>query len=404
MEYYFKIPPQTETNVTYVVNWDIVAVYQLDDGSTNFSMVIANESESIRGTGDPTNGVSGIVQYDLDTPPPFFASATVGGTCTMSVENVTVHEIANSGGNSPPGVGPGFGSEGGGSGCCGHDGGMLAEFGLGSVMFGQTAGILRIWSAVPDSTLATPTDLNFIGDTNSITVVLTNNQLRQVYAPQALADIVINNAYSYEIRYYYSSQVGELTNGIYQLSGTPFVTWMVQNPSTDISYNTILLTETRGSNIWDYNYTYDPSANSWTYVSPGGVRQLQLTTTYNSDGTRTLSSVTGTTNGTPARIFSRTYQEFSWGEGVVSQEVNGTGASAKITTKTYYDDKEPANGTFVPLEQVVNPDGSWQYHDYTQLGDGTWVIADVYTGFGDSQANGSFGGSTYQLPSSLLLL
>jgi RHS repeat-associated protein len=231
---------------------------------------------------------------------------------------------------------------------------------------------MRIWAGTPSQALATPASLNFMGDSSVVVLVTNNNHLAQVYAPQTLANIVAFDAYDYEICFYHAAQVGAPVDGIYPTNGlTPYVTWLVQNPNTTNDDNTIMLTETRGASSWVYTYIYNPVINSWTYISPGGVSQTQYITTSNPDGSRVLTQIIGGTNGSVAQVFSRTYQTFSWGEGVVSETV-GTGASAKTTTKTYYDNIPP-NGSFVPLEGVVNSDGSWTYYCPLPSSDGTYL-------------------------------
>ena len=399
LKYRFKLPPRTETNTTYVVNWDIITVQQLNNSTNILTSVDTNNFETLMGTGDPTNFVEGA-EHEIEVPP-FYCTDDSGGICEKYVANVTV-TIKPSG--TPPGGGPGSGPSPGPSPCGGcsgpppfgvpHDGGMQAEFGLGDTLFGRSSGFLRIWAGAASPALATPVALNFIGDASMVVLVTNISQLRQVYTSQALADIVTSNSFCYEIRYYYPSQVGGQSNGLYQLSGTPFVTWKVQNPNTTNSFNTLLLTETRGASSWVYSYNYNPTNNSWTTIFPGGLYQVQMITSNNvADGTRTLTQIISQTNGVSAKIFSRTYRSFSWGEGVVS-ETEGSGASAKTTTKTYHEGYS-ANGSFIPLKQVVHPDGNWEYYYYTQLADGTYAKQYVYSGFGDSQANGTASGSTY---------
>ena len=80
--------------------------------------------------------------------------------------------------------------------------------------------------------------------TPDIEVISIGSQLRQVNAPQALADIVTDNAFAYEIRFYFPSQVGALSGGVHQVSGSPFVTWTIQNPDASTNtYNRLQITQ-----------------------------------------------------------------------------------------------------------------------------------------------------------------
>jgi len=395
--YRFKLLPQTETNTSYLVNWDIVTVYE--EGTNTTSSIDGNYSEIISGTGDPSNYVYGV-EHDLAAPP-FYAPSTNGGLCLRFVDNVTIS--SPSGG--PAGNGPGGLAQDSDDGqtcsscssSLGNDGGMEAHFGLGTTVGGQAVGMLRIWSALPATTLARPDGLALVANTNFLTVVDNGSDLRQVLAPQALADIVVLTPFSYNINFYYPTQIVAVVNNMYETTGSSYVSWNIQNPYGTNSTNTIQITETRGGSSWIYNYLYNPTNNSWTYMAPGGLRQMQLITTANPcDGTRVLQSIVGSTNGAITSMLTRTYQQYSWGEGVV-QEVRGAGADAKVTTTTYYDNL-PSSGTFLPIQQVIHPDGTWEYYKYNSLNlpDGTsaMVTSDVYRPLGDSKANGTSGGST----------
>lgn len=387
VEYRFKIPPPTEMNVTYQVTWDVVVIDQdLDFRYDPIMYVITNNMEDIKGTGDPSDYAYGVDHYLV---PPFYSTDCDGGIEWRYVANVQVTVLKQ---GSPPGSGPGPGPASGDvgpSGCTscssmGHDGGMLAEFSLGSEPpFGQPAGNLRIWAATANTNLATPAGLIFVGETNAATVIYGNNQIQQVNAPQALANIVTLDPYDYEICYYYTSQVTGVSNGLYQTTGSPYVTWLIQNPNTTNSANITEITETRGASTWIYTYAYNPTNNSWTYTSPGGIRQLQLTTTdiATNTATRILSGVVTDTNGTVIRAFSRAYQQFPWGEGVVS-ETDGTGPTAKTTTWSY-NNGPFLSGSAEPVSQVNYPNGSYISYSYVTLPDGTSAISGETEGGND---------------------
>lgn len=397
-KYRFKLPPSTATNTTYLLNWDVVTESQYFGDTNILTSVDTNNYEYINGTGNPSNYVYGA-DHEIKAPS-FYCNSTNGGTCKKYIANLTVSVLPP--GGQPPGSGPGArGGPGGGefsngscSGGCGgppsggappHDGGMQAQFGLGDTTFGRSSGVLRIWAATPSESLARPQNLSFIGNDANVDLIIESSVLRQVNASQTLADIVVLDDYSYEIRFYYPSQVGVLSNGLYPVTGNPFVTWKVENPNTTNSCNTVLLTETRGASSWIYRYIYEPTNNSWTTISPAGLFQQQMITSNNvAEGTRTLTQIIGPTNGDPAKVFTRTYHRYSWGEGVVS-ETDGLGSDAKTTAMTYYDELS-SDGTFVPLESVVHPDGSWEYYPnwgYVLLPDGTHVNEYIYHGSGD---------------------
>jgi len=394
-QFRFKLPPKTKTNETYVVYWSIYSFGQYDTqyGTTNGVLTpIVQSPVYIKGTGNPTNYVFGPVMNLCPTN--FYDGTTNGGTVTMWAEVTDVKIIKP----STPGTGPrinNFMGIGGGCSSCGNSSGFgsaikygqfFAEFSLGAEFFGQPVGEFSILSSQGSPNMASPAGLTFSGDGSGVSTILDGSgNLRQVFAPQVLADIVTINPYTYSINFYYPSNVSGLVDGLYQTNGTPYVSWQVQALDTN-SFTSLQITETRGGASWQYNYNYSTNNNSWQYTSPGSLSQEQVTTTANENGSYTITNIVSQTYGQPALMTSQTYQTFTWGVGEVSETI-GSGSAARTTTKTYYNNGTyPANGSFVPLQQVVNPDGSWQYYNYVGLSNGTFDVSTVYSGQGDSQA------------------
>lgn len=420
----FRIKAPTDFLTTYTITYRYKYIMHLNgqaDSTTTNSDAL---TEQLRGSGSPVDDVIGT-EHDLALDS-FYAGATNGGTKEKLVEILDV-SFSSPASASAPGSGPSVSSAvsgpsfsvsasggGGGSGCSSCGGGssskstsvvgsgqFSASFSMGNESFGQPAGILAAQSVGASTNLATPAALQFYGDvSNIVTLFGSNGYLRQVLAPQTLADVVTIDPYTYEIRYYYSNQVGALSGGFYTTTGSPYVTWQFKNPNTN-TCDTLQLTETRGAASWVYSYQCSTNTGAWTYIAPGSVSQETSTIVNGTDNTYTITNLISETNGQPALIVTRTYQTFSWGTdpgqsfvGLISQ-IYGTGPAARTTTTSYYTNGEYGSitGSALPVKEVVNPDGTWQYYTYTTIND-VLVPSAVYSAFGDSQANGSYDGST----------
>lgn len=391
--YRFDIPPPTLPSTTYLVTWDVVYLAFDNYGLYPAVYHTASMSEQIQGTGDPVNPAYGTNIYNLT--PYWYFTPEDGGVAYEWIANVKA-TILDGGtpGNGPgpnalanAGSVPGSTSSGGCSSCsalgggnwtAGLDDGISAQFSLGKSSLGQGVGELKIWANTPSANLATPAALTFIGITNDVAQIWNGNEIRQVYTPQVLVNIATNNAFEYTISYFNASQVTGQSGGLYQVSGSPYVSWQVQNPNGTNSYNDLVLTESRGSNNWVYSYGYNSTNNSWTYVSPGALQQVQLVSSNYTDGYgnyfRTLSGTLCGNSNSIVGAFTKTYQSFPWGEGLIS-ETDGTGAAAKTTTLAYTGGQSTLYGSLQPISQINNPDGSVQQFNYTTLADGSYGIS-----------------------------
>src|SRR6185503_16646828 len=113
-------------------------------------------------------------------------------------------------------------------------GSVVWQAGMGMLSDGRSAYGLRVAEKTLSAAIYTPAALVYSapGLTSEVDVVTSNGLLRQVKAPQGLADIVVISASEYEIRYYRPADVGAKTNGLYTVSGQPYVTWKFKNPDT----------------------------------------------------------------------------------------------------------------------------------------------------------------------------
>jgi RHS repeat-associated protein len=406
MQYQFCVPG-SQALTQYTVTYDLIT-YDVPSGSVS----VQHLSATIIGTGDPDNAACSDV---FEAPAPDWDSSMdpYGGYVFTWVDNVSV---SSSGGSSGSGGADGSGGSGGaaGSGSFGsdHDGGgcsscgvggsagkgrsasIFAQFGLGQATNGFSIDGLTLSSAQPSLTLATPAGLAIPTNNPNTEIIEVSGQVRQVTAPQTFVDIVTNNDFSYEIRYYLFSQRGSMVGGLYGVSGSPFVTWKVENPDASTNtYNRIRFTETRGANVRTYDYTYSGSKTNttWKLDYPGGLREDEwdsaVVTNVDTSGPyymRYETNVVRVPGGADQFKSLRIYKYLGGlgGYEALVQETIDPDNNPKTTTYSYYEYDRP-NGSLKPLKLVTHPDGSWEYYSSY---DSVMRPANVYSSFGDEPA------------------
>jgi RHS repeat-associated protein len=397
MKYHFGIS-NPSPGTPYHVSWDVVTW-----DTTTGQVDVQHKSTDVSGI-DPV-----LFTADQEEMPPYWDPSleACGGWVITFLNNVSVSTMANDP-RLPPGSGPIPAIDSSGcSSCVGPNqglvnqkqwGGISGEFTMGQTVKGYSAGSLAIWSPSQSVTLATPASLSYSGSNEFIEIITNSSGIRQVKAPQVLADVITNDAFSYDIRYFLSSQVGSKVNGIYQLSGnpTPFVSYRVQNPdaSTNV-FNRVRVIETRGADSKTYDWTYTAAASTWKLDHPSGLREDEWSVSTVTNGTsvfldgyimpgylRTVTQATRVPGGPDQLKTKRVYQMFTWGEALV-QETLDPDNNPKTTSYTYYPDSLFQHGA--PVQKIINPDGSWQWFTY----DGSGRPSVVYSSYGDIAASGS---------------
>jgi RHS repeat-associated protein len=402
MKYRFCIPGSI-ADVDYTVTYNL-ATFDSDGGISIGPQLSAH----VRGTGN----MSGLAYSEPKQAPlpSWYSNLEVGdGYIFTKVINVSASVSSSSSSLGMPGSGPSSSSTSSGAQCsnCGQvsradaGAGLSIVLGMGQITNGILADGLQVLSTAPSLTLATPAGLIYNITTN-FDVVIRSNQVRQIMAPQALADIVTNNDFSYDIRYYLPSQVTSKSDGLYQISGTPYVTWRVENPDASTNtFNRLQLTEIRNGSNTVYSYSFETASGSWTASLPGNVAQMESATNY--------VLVTNIVNGNP-EIFTQI---------IVTNTVRKPGSSDYLSQVRYvyrYDDQyeeyilklleqtvdpggNPKTTSYTYDNQVVptlsapgvqlitHPDGSWQYYTYAQFeynsAHNPNKVQDVYSGFAD---------------------
>ncbi|MCL4181778.1 MAG: hypothetical protein KJ072_29090, partial [Verrucomicrobia bacterium] len=368
MQYRFRVP-STSRDVTYRIDWERVAVFP--DGSIN----VTPQSEEFEGTGG--EWLSGEHLEEVPESP-----------STVTLRNVTI-SIVESGDDDGDDTGtPGSGSVGGGGGPCrscssgippgeaAHPWGVALQISMGQTQLGRSAGFLVLARSTPHPSLATPDALQFTSTRPEIEVIQVDGRIRQIRALQALADIVVVTPYKYEIRFYLLSQVGAKQGGLYQVSGSPFVTWRIENPdASPTTYHRLQITEIRGAESRVHLYVYSSATHSWTLTQPGDLREFQLFALAESATARSQELIVRKPGGATAYRLYRKFEQFSWGEGL-TQIKEGDPASPRLTTYAYYTSPGfTPSGTVLPVETVTYPDNSWERFQYDSQGRVTLRLA-----------------------------
>ncbi len=193
--------------------------------------------------------------------------------------------------------------------------------------------------------------------------------LRQVLAPQTLADVVAGTASGYEIRFYSRDQVGaaDPVSKIHALSGAPFVTYRIVNPDAGSGeFNRLRVVEVRGGSDKITEYVRDVASGVWSISRGGGLQREEEIVTEVRVGVVKTRTVYGA-DGVPVSVVAKTIQTFSWGDETIREVVDPDGA-ALTTAYEFYHDVATSDPNHKRLKQRTNADGSWARYDYDAEG------------------------------------
>jgi RHS repeat-associated protein len=229
---------------------------------------------------------------------------------------------------------------------------------LGNSSDGGDAGGLRIHEEAPSGNLYSPGGLQYPWLRTDVQIINSNGYIRQVWAPDGLADVVITtNNISYEVRIYRPSDVGSFGTNLYAINGgaSPFAKWVIQNPESTSS-NKLRVTEypyNQSTRVYDYQWL----TNGWQLTTAGGLKVESLTKDWTTNGTPFRTETYQLKEWSTNLAFSETkrYQLTNGNQNLIEQVV-GAGAAARTNSWLYY-----SNGL---VQQTSRPDGSWQIFSY----------------------------------------
>ena len=204
-----------------------------------------------------------------------------------------------------------------------------------------------------------------------------DNLLRQVKSYQSFVDIQTPDTNDTVLNFYLSSQVGtnEDQNGLFtNISGSPFVTWTLQNPSPG-SATALNIIENRNGILSTQFLAETASAGgvTWTLTQGSGsatrveTRQVSFTGTP-ATGRIEMDTVSYSGSSTPAFQCQETYNFYPWGSELVETRVPNN--PDYITSYQYYDttdgsDPDDPNGYgYGQLKSTVYPNGYWELRKY----------------------------------------
>ena len=213
--------------------------------------------------------------------------------------------------------------------------------------------------------------------------------LKQVDTPQSLVIIESDSEYSYEILFFSKQDVGDLTEGLYQVKpfSDPITAWRIENPhGSPDRINEILVTELRTGSKKRYEYRYSEQENTWSLASGSGLKLETRKEYIDGDGNRVERTTIAGIDGIPVSVVEKVYREFAWGEELISQISDPDGD--RLTTTYRYNESE-GNG-YSKVACRINPDGYWTRYEYD--GEGRriktitpWLDASLTAGETDSQ-------------------
>ncbi|MCH6259113.1 RHS repeat-associated core domain-containing protein [Puniceicoccaceae bacterium K14] len=254
------------------------------------------------------------------------------------------------------------------------DTGVYWSVGMGSLVNGYSAGAIQLNYNSIDDLDYEPSDLLFSAPSPEVDYYAPSGVLRQIAAPEALADIVDTGTDKYEIRFYDWAQVTTKPNNLYQLVTNPsaFVVYEISKSAS----NQVRIKKISGSNTWYtrlvssssqwivYDWTEDGSETSdclrrvTTTLSGGGSLNYELVV----EEGRLDSSASFTTS---SKVRS-TYEEFDWGRELVKIQEGYGESYVQSTEFEYFDTLGGGDGHYSQLEKITYPNGgemSFVYYD-----------------------------------------
>ena len=208
--------------------------------------------------------------------------------------------------------------------------------------------------------------------------------IRQIWSlADGLADVVITAiGASYEIRFYLPSQVGAKADGVYQVTGTPYMTLKIEKGESQAEVN---ITKTVGgiSTLTLYRYSY--AAEGWIVYYPDDLAVNSKSTSYdNSHTIRTVSEVLKTPDGQVAKKIQKVYQKYNFGDRLMSSTLDPDGLNLR-SSYTYYTNSSQ-KGSYGKKATESLADGSWTTYQYNNDGWETVLISPWLNGEFNSAA------------------
>ena len=223
---------------------------------------------------------------------------------------------------------------------------------MGALSADQDAGFLVVKEGAPGENIYSSHSLKYPYKRPGVVVVTNLSGLRQVKTPDGLAHVEDEGGF-YTVDFYPSTQVGD-----WNASTLAYDFWGSSAALVRVGYprgpgtSEIRVEATRDGITKVYEYHW--ATNGWRLTSGGGLRTESLTIATNATSSTVTRSVFDA-QGERLAVSSKRYEVVA-GRSRVVEEVVGSGANARTTTRSYND-----RGL---LELVVRANGSWDRYNY----------------------------------------
>ena len=249
--------------------------------------------------------------------------------------------------------------------------GIDARFSLGKAKEGLSAGNFFIRVDTPGPELSTPKSLVFSTLARETEERFGEDRaIRQVLAPQTFVDIVANDKFSYDIKYYRPGDIAGEEDGLYVVSSSadPFAIWRVENPdaSGDV-FTRLKVFELKIGGNKVYEYRYDESQNGWSLDRGNGLQVETRSEAIDAEtGNRIVTDVVKDGANNVGSRKQTIYRGFPWGDEIIEETQDPQGAA--LTTATTYFEDPALTGSYGKIQSRLNPDGSWVKYEYDSEG------------------------------------
>ncbi len=248
--------------------------------------------------------------------------------------------------------------------------GVYFSVALGSGGFEKPAGQLLISEPINNPDLANPATLQLFNFSGSLQVIKNEAVLRQVKAPQTLADIVVLSDHAYEIRLYTSATFNSQT-GLYVPTGNPFIKWIMENPDgTATVQNHFRITTVRDGVSEMNDFEWSAADLGWTLTTGGGLRKESRGSVWDTpheNRTETYLIKNAANEAVYKEVVKYHLYPDPIGETVVEKRV-GPDANPLVTQWAYYDDPANDGANYGRMKSEIRPGGTWDRYEYDAFG------------------------------------
>lgn len=240
-----------------------------------------------------------------------------------------------------------------------------------------TAAYLSAYSSDVADSLYSPVSLELLAGSGSGAVaVRAGSTLRQVRSPDGLVDVIETATQAYEVRFYREADIGAANeNGIYAVSGNPYVVWTVANPDPEPgSQKRLRVTRTVDSTQVVAMYSHDVTTGSVSLSEGNGLRTIEELPLTAAAGERRALVTTKSADGTIVAQVEERYLQRN-GRWILVSEINDPNGRALMrefdaavsnASQTLYTDQ--AGGSY-KTETINTVNGALtQSRDYVATG------------------------------------